>query len=128
MTTPEPIPARPTPPTRFRFEPMTNGQSAIAIIEALLKFPGRLIYELERKWTTTLAGWLLLIAIGGMAGYGVVVGTFSGGAQIWIAPAKLAMGTVAAALICLPSLYIFCCLGGIDAQLRTVVGVLFAAV
>jgi hypothetical protein len=38
------------------------------------------------------------------------------------------MGTILSILICLPSLYIFTCLSGIDAQLRTVTGVLFAAV
>jgi hypothetical protein len=63
-----------------------------------------------------------------MALYGVVVGSFSGGPQMWIAPVKLALGTLLSVLICLPSLYIFACLGGIDARLRTVTGVLFAAV
>ena len=47
---------------------------------------------------------------------------------MWIAPAKLALGTLLSVLICLPSLYIFACLGGIDARLRTVSGALFAAV
>jgi hypothetical protein len=63
-----------------------------------------------------------------MALYGIVVGSFSGGPQLWIAPAKLAIGTLLSVLICLPSLYIFACLGGVDARLRTVTGVLFAAV
>ena len=39
------------------------------------------------------------------------------GNQLWIAPAKLALGTILSVLICLPSLYIFACLGGIDARL-----------
>lgn len=47
---------------------------------------------------------------------------------MWIAPMKLALGTLLSVLICLPSLYIFACLGGIDARLRTVSGALFAAV
>jgi hypothetical protein len=71
---------------------------------------------------------LLALALLGMAAYGLVVGSFSGGAQIWIAPAKLALGTLFSILICLPSLYIFAALAGIDVRLRTVVGVLFAAV
>jgi len=57
-----------------------------------------------------------------------VFGAQSGGAQLWIAPAKLGLGTLLSVLICLPSLYIFLCLGGIDAQLRNVCGALFAAV
>lgn len=63
-----------------------------------------------------------------MAIYGLVVGTFAGGTQLLIAPAKLVLGTLLSIFICLPSLYIFTCLGGIEARLRTVAGVLFGAV
>ncbi|HTD67716.1 MAG TPA: hypothetical protein VK846_14410, partial [Candidatus Limnocylindria bacterium] len=52
----------------------------------------------------------------------VVVGTFSGGAQLWVAPAKIATGMLVSALICLPSLYIFSCLSGSQARLIEVVG------
>ncbi|MFL6526930.1 MAG: hypothetical protein ACJ8IQ_02405 [Chthoniobacterales bacterium] len=121
-------PEQPAVVGRFTFEPMQNASSPIAIIEALLKTPGRLIYNLERSWRAPTALALVLFAIIAMAAYGIVVGTFAGGVQIWIAPAKVALGAVAAALICLPSLYIFTCLGGVDAQLRTVTGVLFAAI
>ena len=65
------------------------------------------------------AGWRI---------YGVVVGSLSGGAQLWIAPVKLALGTLLAVLICLPSLYIFSCLAGSEFRLRAVAGVLAAAV
>jgi hypothetical protein len=115
-------------PERFAFEPMPEGISAALVIEALLKYPGRIIHELQNNWRMALAIWLLLFALFGMATYGVVVGSFSGGAQMWIAPVKVALGTLLSTLICLPSLYIFACLGGIDARLRTVTGVLFAAV
>ena len=71
--------------------------------------------------------WLFLFVLLGMAAYGLVVGSFSGGAQIWIAPTKIMIGTVLSILICLPSLYIFTCLSGIDARLRTVTGVFLAA-
>jgi hypothetical protein len=115
-------------PSRFAFEPMPTGTSPFLIIEALLKFPGRLIYELQNNWRAGLTGWLLALALIGMAAYGLVVGAFSGGAQMWIAPAKLALGTLFSILICLPSLYIFAGLAGIDVRLRTVIGVLCAAV
>ena len=115
-------------PGRFAFEPMPDGAAAPLVIEALLKFPGRIIHELQNNWRAALPLWLLSFALLGMLAYGVVVGSFSGGAQLWIAPAKIAMGTMLSILICLPSLYIFTCLSGIDAQLRTVTGVLFAAV
>jgi len=131
MTTPiTPNPSRQPPPIpgRIAFEPLPAGSSPIAIIEALLKYPGRIIHELHHNWRAQLTGWLLLFALLGMAVYGLVVGSFSGAAQLWIAPVKLMLGTLFALLICLPSLYIFSCLAGIDARLRTVTGVLFATV
>jgi hypothetical protein len=132
MTTPPPIPnqsqQRPGFPGRFTFQPMPEGKSPVLLIEALLKYPGRIIHELQHNWRAALTCWLLILALLGMAMYGVVVGSFSGGTQMLIAPAKLALGTLLSVLICLPSLYIFACLGGIDARLRTVSGVLFAAV
>ena len=131
MTTPmTPNPSRQPPPIpgRIAFEPLPENSSPIAIIEALLKYPGRIIHELHHNWRAALNSWLLLFALLGMAIYGLVVGSFSGASQMWIAPAKLTLGTLLALLICLPSLYIFSCLAGIDARLRTVTGVLFAAV
>ena len=106
---------------------MTNN-SPLALPEMLLKHPGRVLYELQRDERPALAFWLLAVALLGMAIYGLVVGTFAGGMQLLIAPAKLVLGTLLSILICLPSLYIFTCLGGIEARLRTVAGVLFGAV
>jgi hypothetical protein len=130
--TPPPIPnstpQRPEPSSPFNFEPLLQGNSPSMLIEALLKYPGRIIHELEFNWRAELSTWLLLFALIGMALYGVVVGSFAGGMQMLIAPTKLALGTLLSVLICLPSLYIFACLGGIDAHLRTVSGILFAAV
>jgi hypothetical protein len=121
--------SKPPPiPGRFAFEPMRQGASPPLVVEALLKFPGRLIHELQNNWRAALLLWLMSLALLGMLAYGVVVGSFSGGTQLWIAPLKIAMGTILSILICLPSLYIFTCLSGIDAQFRTVTGVLFAAV
>jgi len=102
---------------------MPNAENPISLLENLLKHPGRVVHELQQKQASVLAGWLLLFGIVGIAIYAQ-----SGGAQMWIAPVKLGLGTLLAVLICLPSLYIFTCLGGIDAQLRSVCGALFAAV
>jgi hypothetical protein len=55
-------------------------------------------------------------------GYGVVVGSFSGGQQLWIAPVKIAGGLLLSSLICLPSLYVFACLSGSQARLVEIVG------
>lgn len=126
---PPPLPPTPTPRlSRFALEPMSTGKAPLSIIETLLKFPGRIIYELQNDRRAGLSGWLLAFALIGMAAYGLVVGSFSGGAQMWIAPAKLVLGVLFSMLICLPSLYIFAGLAGIDVRVRTVTGVLFAAV
>jgi len=112
----------------FVFEPMPNPENPISLLENLLKFPGRVIHELHQTRAAILSAWLLIFGIVGVAIYGVVVGAQWGGEQLWIAPAKLGLGILLSVLICLPSLYIFACLGGIDAQLRSVCGALLAAV
>src|ERR1700756_4162462 len=119
---PQPIPGR------FAFEPMPQGASPPFVIEALLKYPGQIVHELQNNWRAALPLWLLSLALLGMLAYGVVVGSFSGGAPLWIAPTKIARETIFSFFFARPSLYIFTCLSGIDAQLRTVTGVLFAAV
>jgi hypothetical protein len=129
---PPPLPSKQPPlftnSNNFVFEPMPNTENLISLLEDLLKHPGRVVHELHQTRAAVLAGWLLIFGIIGVAIYGIVVGAQSGGTQMWIAPAKLGLGTLLAVLICLPSLYIFTCLGGIDAQLRSVCGALFAAV
>jgi hypothetical protein len=121
-------PLIPSTPGQFVFEPMPERKSPVLVIEALLKYPGRIIHELQNNWRTALAFWLFMLAVFGTTAYGVVIGSFTGGNQIWIAPAEIAIGIILSILICLPSLYVFTCLGGIDARLRTVSAVLFAAV
>ncbi len=59
-----------------------------------------------------------------LAIFGLVVGTFSWNHQLWTAPLKIVGGLLFSGLLCLPSLYIFACLGGLDAMFRTSVGVL----
>lgn len=107
---------------------MPDPENPISLLENLLKFPGRVVHELHQTRAAILTAWLLIFGIVGVAIYGIVVGAQSGGAQLWIAPAKLGLGTLLSVLICLPSLYIFACLGGINAQLQSVCGALFAAV
>jgi hypothetical protein len=109
-------------------EPLLDNTNPASIVEALLKKPGRIVHELREKRAGVVSLWLLLLGLSGMALYGLVVGTLSGGAQLWIAPAKIVLGTLMAMLICLPSLYIFSCLDGVEARLSTVVGLLVAAV
>jgi hypothetical protein len=115
------------PGRRLIFEPMTT-HTPLGILETLLKNPGRILYELQRDEGPALGLWLLIFSLVGMAIYGLVVGTLVGGAQLLIAPLKLVLGTFLAVLICLPSLYIFSSLGGMEARVRPVAGALFGAV
>lgn len=101
------------------------------VLSALLRQPGRIVYQLHdsaggSKVDVVLAG----IALCCLIAYGVVVGLFSGGEQLWAAPAKIAGGSLVAAAICLPSLYVLACLGGAQDKLRMgpLAGVLLAMV
>jgi hypothetical protein len=129
-TTPNQPQPPPLPPASNNnvFEPMPDPRSPLLVIEALLKHPGRIIHELHHKPGTAIGFWLLFLGLVGMTCYGVLVGSFSGGAQLWVAPAKVAVGTLLSIFICLPSLYVFACLGGINTQSRTVAGTFFAAI
>jgi len=98
--------------------------NVIAAIEALLRHPRRMMFQLRRPGAGKLIAAMLFISIVCSLIYGVVVGTFSGGQQLWIAPAKIAAGLMISALICLPSLYIFTCLSGSHARLSEIFGLL----
>ncbi len=113
---------------RYDLDPMDVSPNPLNVIEALLKRPGRMLFELcgGRAGAVVLA--LLLPTTLGLLIYGVVAGSLTGGDQLWIAPAKIVVGSGFAALICLPSLYIFLCLSGADVGAKTVGGMLAASV
>src|SRR5947208_8258627 len=96
----------------------------IGAVEAILRQPRRVIYQLAQGSSTSLTAALLIIAVLCAGIYGLVVGTFSMGDQLWAAPVKIVLGLLVCAFICLPSLYIFSCLSGSDARLGTVLGLL----
>jgi hypothetical protein len=96
----------------------------LGAIEAVLRHPRRILYQLRQPGSGNLILALLLIAVSCSLVYGVVVGTFSGQTQLWAAPVKIAAGLVISALICLPSLYIFSCLSGSQARLVEVIGLI----
>ena len=97
---------------------------AFAAIEALLRQPRRLMFQLRQPGGGKLIGGMLFVALFCAAVYGVVAGTFSGHEQLWAAPVKIALGLFISAAICLPSLYIFTCLSGSQARLAEVCGLL----
>jgi len=94
----------------------------VAAVEAILRQPRRVIFQVGRPGSGRLIAAMLFGALLCGLVYGVIVGTFSGGTQVWAAPVKVAAGLLISALICLPSLYIFSCLSGSQARLLEVVG------
>jgi hypothetical protein len=105
----------------FERIPISN---VVAAIDAILRHPRRVMFQLRQPDAGKLIAMMLLVSVICSLIYGVVVGTFSGGPQLWIAPAKIALGLMISALICLPSLYIFTCLSGSQARLVEVCGLL----
>jgi hypothetical protein len=107
---------------------MPDGDGFGAILDALLKHPGRLVYQLHQKsplWPCVVLGAIALVCL---TLYGLVAGSFSGGVQWWAAPVKIVLGTFLSALICLPSLYIFSCLSGAEARPGPLCGGLLASI
>ena len=100
-------------------EPISN---IVTAIEAILRQPRRVMFQLRQANSGRLIIWMLAIAVICSLIYGVVVGTFSMGDQLWAAPVKIAGGLLFATLICLPSLYIFTCLSGSQARLAEICG------
>jgi hypothetical protein len=110
------------PPLGDNPEEQVAISNPMSAIEAILRQPRRVMFQLRQSGAGNLIGAMLLIAILCSLIYGVVVGSFSMGTQLWAAPAKIAGGLLFSALICLPSLYIFACLSGSKARLVEVVG------
>jgi len=100
-------------------EPIPN---AVTAAEAILRQPRRVLFQLSQPGAGRLIGGMFFVALVCSALYGVVVGTFSMGPQLWAAPVKIAGGLMVSALICLPSLYIFACLSGSQARLTEICG------
>jgi hypothetical protein len=91
-------------------------------MEAILRQPRRIMFQLRQAASGRLTWTMLLLAVVCILIYGLVVGTFSGAQQLWAAPTKIALGMLVCGLICLPSLYIFSCLSGSHARFSEVVG------
>lgn len=109
----------PEPSGRYTFTALPAECRWNDVLSALLRQPGRIVYQLHdsaggSKVDVVLAG----IALFCLVAYGVVVGLFSGGVQLWAAPLKISCGSLLAAAICLPSLYVLACLGGAQDKLR----------
>lgn len=95
-----------------------------ALVDALLRQPRRLLFNLQAAGSESIVVRLACVTLVCAIAYGFIAGTFSGGAQLWAAPLKIAGGLVFAALLCLPSLYVFACLSGARVGLGEVTGLM----
>src|ERR1700734_3720116 len=100
--------------------------SLVMAVETVLRDPRRVLFQLTQPQQGRLRRDFMAITLISACIYGLVVGTFSGGRQLWAAPVKIAAGLVLSAVICLPSLCIFSCLSGARARLSEVCGLLAA--
>ena len=123
MTTTEAIPnspESPTPPELPELETLSFSEA----IETLLKRPLELVAHFQRGEGARIGWSLLICSVICLGIFGTIVGLFSLGAehsqqQLWAAPAKITGGVLFSALICLPSLYIFGLLTGMDLKIGT---------
>ena len=99
-------------------------RGVIPAVEAILREPARIAVTLRQRGQGRLILGMLGVAAFCCVVYGLIVGTFAGGQQLWAAPAKIATGMLISGLICLPSLYIFSCLSGSPVRLVQVFGFL----
>jgi len=136
IPSPEPAPglarkiSKPVPPPPFSGArplgddpaervPITN---LFAVIEAVLRQPRRLMFQLRQPGAGRLVGGMLFASVICGLVYGLIIGSFSGHEQWWAAPVKFTGGLLISALICLPSLYIFAGLSGSTARLGEIFG------
>lgn len=103
----------PPPPLPPKPESLDSNASIMTVSECLLKTPYNLIETMHMSGQTgKLTRQLSLLTIAGLIVFGVTLGSFSFGHQLWAAPVKTIFGVIFSAIICLPSLYIFAALTG----------------
>lgn len=93
------------------------------VLNHLLKKPLSVIHEINHGERNPLPA-LMAVTLVCLSIFGLVLGMFSAGDQLWAAPAKVVGGVLFSGLICLPSLYIFGALGGMDAKVQSIIGLM----
>jgi hypothetical protein len=100
----------------------------LAAAEALLRVPGRIVFEMRNGNGGPLAASFLGIAAACFLAYGITVGMFSFGDQLWAAPLKITGGLALCALLCFPSLVVFSLLSGSEVTLGEISVLLAGAI
>lgn len=118
-----PVAKTPPPLNPQQYVPIPQNPGIRDLFEILLRRPAQLAGHKVCEEGSTLARFGL-IALVSILVFGIVLGTFAYGNQLWAAPLKLGGGLLFAGLICFPSLYIFSSLAGSDASAARMGGLL----
>lgn len=111
-----PTPSQTPPPLNpTQYVPIPKNPSIRELFEILLRRPTQLAAHQVCEEGSTLLRFGL-IALSAIVVFGLVLGTFAYGNQLWAAPLKLGGGLLFAGLICFPSFYIFSSLAGSTAS------------
>ena len=101
----------------MRGEGRPVGAGLAGVVAALVQSPADLLAEANRPGRRPIAR-LAALAMGTMFVVGLVLASFSGGAQMFVVPLKLCLGLALCALLCLPSLYVFSSVAGAGQSVR----------
>ncbi len=102
--------------------PVENERASL--LDYLLREPAALVSGKSAGFGAALPYMLASIALAGAGAYGLIVGSFSGGAQWWAAPLKIVVGYFLSAAMCFPSFYIFACMSGVRGGTQEILRVL----
>ncbi|MGE4488458.1 MAG: hypothetical protein AB7E95_02815 [Kiritimatiellales bacterium] len=125
---PIPLPQQRTKECSASFEKnyraMENGRNLFQMIDAVLKRPAQVLYEILHGNGVLVTFTLLVVTLFCLIAMGLMMAGYSGGEQFVAVPLKVVIGTLLSAMICLPSLYILLCLSGGDQTFPQVCSIL----
>ena len=102
----------------------TDKITLLSVIDTVLKKPALLFCRIVNNQASSALAGLTAVALTSIFIYGLIVGCFEGGYQLWSSPVKITAGLILSCLICLPSLYIFTSLSGSKQSLAQTAGFL----
>jgi len=117
-------PAKSPPVPVFSLAPMHGKATLIEVLDALLKSPGEVLFEIRQSAGKPVSRYLVLMTVAGMVVFGFINGTFSGGEQLIWASLKFPIGLILTGLICWPSMYLFSAMAGANISIRESFGML----
>ena len=97
----------------------------VSAVEAILRQPRRIHYQLSQGKTAGIISVLLTTRSCAVVYEQIDARNILERHPLWASPVKVAGGLLVSGLICLPSLYIFCCLSGSQARLGEVATTFF---